>query len=219
MKKIPFIPAILCVLLLIVFGLIVAQLIGTAERDSTIGSTIGSNTAKLQLSSGTALNPGKPIQEFELLDHAGQPFGLDRLTGQWTVLFFGFTNCPDICPTTMQFLKTIKNKLAASGQWQGLQVGFMTVDPARDTVEHLARYVPHFDPEFVGITGSIANVQAFAKQMSMPFILEEKDERGHYNVAHSASLLLISPEAELRGIISAPHPFNELLADLQSLPR
>jgi len=206
LKKTQIIPIVLCGLLALVIGLMVAK---------TQQSSQGSDAIKL--TSGTALNPGKVIQPFDLLDHHGEVFDLDRLKGKWTVLFFGFTNCPDICPVTMHFLKSVKKHLVEKEAWGNVQVGFFTVDPARDTVEQLSNYVPHFDPEFIGITGSVKGVEQFAKQMSMPFQLEEKNERGHYNVAHSASLLLISPDAELRGIISAPHQLQPIVTDMLSL--
>ena len=208
MKKTQIIPIVLCGLLALVIGLIVAK-----TQQSSQGHE------NLQLVSGTALNPGKPIKPFDLLDHHGEKFDLERLQGKWTILFFGFTNCPDICPVTMQFLKSVKNNLIEQNAWENMQVGFFTVDPARDTVKQLSNYVPHFDPEFIGITGTIEAVEKFAKQMSMPFELEEKNERGHYNVAHSASLLLISPDAQLRGIISAPHQLQPIVTDVASLTK
>ena len=208
MKKTQIIPIVLCGLLALVIGLIVAK-----TQQSSQGHE------NLQLVSGTALNPGKPIKPFDLLDHHGEKFDLERLQGKWTILFFGFTNCPDICPVTMQFLKSVKNNLIEQNAWENMQVGFFTVDPARDTVKQLSNYVPHFDPEFIGITGTIEAVEKFAKQMSMPFELEEKNERGYYNVAHSASLLLISPDAQLRGIISAPHQLQPIVTDVASLTK
>lgn len=145
MKKQQLIPIILCGLLAVVVGLMVAK----TQTPSQAGS------GKLALVSGTALNPGKPIQPFDLLDHHGEKFDINRLKGKWTILFFGFTNCPDICPVTMHFLKSVKKSLIEKNAWDNVQVGFLTVDPARDTVEQLSNYVPHFDPEFVGITGSV----------------------------------------------------------------
>ena len=210
MKKSQIIPLVLCGFLALVIGVMVAK-----TQQSSPSSNSGSGT--LELVSGTALNPGKPIQAFDLLDHHGEKFDLGRLTGKWTLLFFGFTNCPDICPVTMQFLKSVKKNLVEKNAWENMQVGFFTVDPARDTVKQLSNYVPHFDPEFIGITGSLEGVEKFAKQMSMPFQLEEKNERGHYNVAHSASILLISPDAELRGILSTPHQLQPIVTDLASI--
>lgn len=208
MKNTHLISIVLCGVLALIVGLMVAK-----NKQTSTEQGIG----EITLVSGTALNPGKAIQPFELRDHQGNVFDLERLKGQWTLLFFGFTNCPDICPVTMQLLKSVKNNLVEKDAWKNIQVGFLSVDPARDTVEQLSKYVPHFDPEFIGITGTVQNIELFTKQMSMPFQLEEKNDRGHYNVAHSASMLLISPDAELRGIISAPHRFDDIVTDLQSL--
>lgn len=199
-------PIVLCGLLALVIGLMVSKKLQTNQ-----------DSGMIKLVSGTALNPGKPIQPFDLLDHQGDVFDLNRLKGKWTLLFFGFTNCPDICPVTLHFLKSVKKSLVDKNAWENVQVGFLTVDPARDTPEQLSKYVPYFDPEFIGITGSIVGIEQFAKQMSMPFQLEEKNERGHYNVAHSASILLISPDAQLRGILSTPHQLKPIVTDMLSL--
>ena len=86
------------------------------------------------------------------MDHHGQVFDNDRLLGKWTLVFFGFTYCPDICPTTMGFLNELMGQLEGT-EAEDTEVVMVTVDPARDTVEQLASYVPYFNPDFTGVTG------------------------------------------------------------------
>lgn len=199
------VPIILTALLALAIGAIVFQWL----KDNQPGEV---DTQTL-----TLLTPGKQLQSFELVDHKGQVFGMEQLQGQWNVLFFGFTNCPDICPTTMQLLKSIKDDLQQKQAWEGYRVLFVSVDPKRDTAEQLSRYVPFFDQEFVGLTGTDQQVSEFARQLSMPYIAEEPDDRGNYNVSHSASILLVGPNAALRGIISAPHDRSAIASDLALL--
>ncbi|MGH1541114.1 MAG: SCO family protein [Arenicella sp.] len=208
MQKKTLVPIVLVALLAVVSGFILQQ--WSADNKSS---------DLPQAQTITWLTPGKPLVPFTLRDHKDQSFSIDRLQDKWTVMFFGFTNCPDICPTTMQLLKTVKDDLQGQNAWLDYQVVFMSVDPQRDDPAQLARYVPFFDSEFIGLTGEVADVQQFAKQMSMPFVIEASDDRGNYNVAHSASILLISPEAQLRGIISAPHEKELIAADLLALQK
>ena len=104
----------------------------------------------------TPRDPG----EFELINHHGQPFTEASLEGDWTLLFFGFTYCPDVCPTTMSFLAEVKENLVDT-EAESTRVVMVSVDPARDTVEQLAQYVPYFHPEFLGVTGDFPDILSF----------------------------------------------------------
>ena len=94
----------------------------------------------------TPRNPG----EFALTNHFGEPFTATSLEGDWTLLFFGFTYCPDVCPTTMSFLAEVKDNLVGT-EAASTRVVMVSVDPARDSVDQLAQYVPYFHPEFLGV--------------------------------------------------------------------
>jgi protein SCO1/2 len=96
----------------------------------------------------TPRDPG----EFALTNHFGKPFTAESLEGDWTLLFFGFTYCPDVCPTTMSFLAEVKDNLVGT-EAASTRVVMVSVDPARDSVDQLAQYVPYFHPEFLGVTG------------------------------------------------------------------
>lgn len=159
-----------------------------------------------RLTAGTALPAPRPLTPFKLVDQHGQPFDLARLKGAWTFLFFGYTHCPDVCPTTMATLNVVTSKIAAAGgAGAPVQVVFVTVDPARDTVARLANYVPYFNKQFIGVTGSVADVDAFAAQLNILHMRSpEHAADGGYTVDHTASILLIDPQARFSAIFSAP---------------
>lgn len=210
-------PFIVVALLALVLGIISANL------DLLSGSDNGSNSSHpiknsiVRLDTATVLSPAKLVPEFSLLDHKGQEFTKQTLQGKHSIVFFGFINCPDICPGTLQFLKSVKHKLTEAQQWDEFQVVFVSVDPARDTVANMADYMPYFDQEFIGVTGTTDSIDAFAKSVSMPYSLSEKDEHGHYNVDHSASMLLMNEEGNVKAIITQPQTLDALSSDLLTI--
>ncbi|MEM7357895.1 MAG: SCO family protein [Pseudomonadota bacterium] len=170
-----------------------------------------------ELQKAIILPTPKKITSFTFIDHNNEQFSNQNLLGHWTIAFFGFTNCPDICPTTMQTLKQIKARLVEQDEWGNYQVLMVSVDPARDTPEQLKKYVPFFDPEFIGMTGDVEELTEFAKQLGVLFIAREADEYGAYDVDHSAAMILFNPKGEMAGVISAPHKLEEISADLITL--
>ena len=139
---------------------------------------------------------------FTLLDHRGAPFTKESLKGDWTLLFFGFTHCPDICPTTMSFLAKLKKELATT-EAADTQVVMLTVDPARDTPEVLAAYVPYFDATFTGVTGDFIKILSFARNFNAPFRKVTAPD-GTYELDHSANVVLINPRGDYHGFFKAP---------------
>lgn len=140
--------------------------------------------------------------EVALIDHHGAAFTEARFKDKWTLVFFGFTYCPDICPTTMAFL----NDFVAS--LEGTEVGdtevvMVSVDPARDTVEQLASYVPFFNQEFVGVTGEFLDVHRFATSLNTPF-RKVPGQGEDYQVDHSSNVVLINPKGDYHGFFKAP---------------
>ena len=113
------------------------------------------------------LPTAKVLRPFNLLDHNQQPFRLKNLKGQWTFLFFGYTHCPDICPVAMGMLAELFQRLEAESPFalQKARGVFISVDPQRDTAEHLKNYTSYFHPEFLGVTGSEKQLKAFSKQV------------------------------------------------------
>jgi protein SCO1/2 len=159
----------------------------------------------------------KELGPVNFTDHKGQKFGLNQLQGQWSILFFGFTNCPDVCPTTMQTLKQVKQDIGSAGVWNNFQVIMVSVDPERDTVERLNNYVPFFDPEFIGIKASIEHTTEFAKNVGILFYKSKQFDNGGYDVDHGAAIILINPQGKYAGVMTAPHIQTDMSADLIKL--
>lgn len=157
----------------------------------------------------------------ELVDHNGQPFTAKNLQGRWTIVYFGFTFCPDICPATLSQL----NKFDALIKEQSpkiakdMQYIMVTVDPDRDTAEKLKNYVPYFNKDFIGVTGEINNVYNLAVQMNVPFTPVVDAEDDIYLVDHGANLTLINPEGNYQGFIRPPLDSAKLLAVLNHVGR
>ena len=158
----------------------------------------------------TPRDPG----EFELLDHMGKPFSRAQLLGRWTLVFFGFTHCPDICPTTMVELADLKSQLANT-EAEATQVVMVSVDPARDTPERLSEYVPYFHPEFLGVTGDFTAILSFAQRLNAPFRkLSEPD--GDYQMEHTANVVLMNPRGDYHGFFRAPLDIPKMRVTLRS---
>lgn len=134
-------------------------------------------------------------KDFELTDHNGQRRKLADFKGKAVTVFFGFTHCPDVCPTTLGEMAQVMKELGAdSGR---LQVLFVTVDPARDTGEMLQRYVPAFHPSFLGMTGSAEDIARTAKEFKIIYQRQELPGGG-YSMDHSAGTYIFDPEGRLR---------------------
>ena len=140
--------------------------------------------------------------KIELVDHQGKAFTRDRLEGAWTLVFFGFTYCPDVCPTTMAFLDKLMGELEGT-EVEDTQVVMVSVDPARDTVEQLSQYVPYFNPEFIGVTGEFLDIHRFATALNTPF-RKVPGQGDNYQVDHSANVVLINPRGDYHGFFKAP---------------
>ena len=140
--------------------------------------------------------------EVVLIDHNGKPFTRASLEGNWSLVFFGFTYCPDICPTTMTFLNELMVGLEGT-EVEDTRVVMVSVDPARDTVEQLADYVPYFNPEFTGVTGEFLEIHRFATALNTPF-RKVPGQGEDYQVDHSANVVLINPKGDYHGFFKAP---------------
>ena len=168
------------------------------------------------LLAGTLLQPPKSIPDFALLDHANASFTAASLRDHWTLMFFGFTNCGDVCPTTLTVLATAFKTLKELPATQRPQVVFVSVDAKRDTPEVLSAYIKHFDPAFVGVTGTQPNLDAFTKSLGVPSAIRTF-ENGSYAVDHYAGVLAFNPQGELRALFSAPLTAEGLANDYRSL--
>jgi protein SCO1/2 len=151
----------------------------------------------------------------ELTDHAGKPRRLEDFRGKAVVLFFGFTHCPDVCPTT---LVEVAGALKALGpDAERVQVLLVTVDPERDTQEALARYVTAFDPRFLGLRGDAAATQRDAKEFKIYY--EKRKTGDTYTVDHSGQTYVIDPQGRLRLLVRPERVGQDLAPDLKTLLR
>ncbi len=155
-----------------------------------------------------------PLPDFELVDQAGAAAGRDVFEGHWDLVFFGFTSCPDICPITLSVLADAKTKLANAGHSPLPRIVLVSVDPERDTPERLADYIAYFGEDNLGLTGDIDEIRSFTKHVGVFFEKREADG-DDYTVDHSAVVLLIDPDAELRGLFSSPHKAENFINDLK----
>ena len=138
-----------------------------------------------------------------MVDHQGQVFNQERLQDVWSIVFFGFTHCPDICPTTLATLNDTYSKLKDREQ-ERLQIVMISIDPERDTVEKLAQYVPYFNDEFIGVTGNKHLIRRLTAELNIAYNQVPLDS-GDYTVDHSTQLVLINPKGHYHGFFKAPH--------------
>lgn len=155
------------------------------------------------------------LPDTPLVDDGGRLFTRDSLRGRRSVLFFGFANCPDICPATLSQLAIAKQRLAADGI-DFPDIYLVSVDPERDTPPVLAEYVAHFGADITGITGSPDEIAAFTKPLGI-YYAKSGDPAGDYSVDHSAVVLVINENAEWFALFSAPHSVDAFVHDLPIL--
>lgn len=168
------------------------------------------------LSAGIVLLPQpRALPELSLTNQDNQSFQVRNLGGKWTLVSFGYTFCPDICPTTLAELKRLQGLLPERSR-AALQVVMVSVDPNRDTAEQLKRYLAYFNPEFMGLTGPLADIQRLSATLGIPFVPGDT-QRDAYTVDHSGNLAIIGPDARLRGFVRAPLNVPALAAQLPSL--
>lgn len=135
-------------------------------------------------------------RELALTDHTGKPRTLADFKGKVVAVFFGYTHCPDVCPTTLAEMKAVKEKLGKDGE--RVQVLFVTVDPERDTAALLAQYVPAFDPSFIGLYGDAEATARTAKEFKVYYKKVPGSSAANYSVDHTAALYLYDPSGRLR---------------------
>lgn len=155
------------------------------------------------------------FSEFQLLDHRGEPFDNEDFKGKWSLIFFGFTHCPDICPTTLATLNKVVTPMTEEEK-ENLQVVLLSVDPERDTVAKLAEYVPFFNKSFVGLTGDPYQVLNLATQLGVVYNkvpLEGED----YTMDHSGNIVLINPRGDYHGVFRPPFEEGSLRVALRSI--
>ncbi len=155
----------------------------------------------------------RTLPDFSLIDHGGGQFGPQQLAGSWKLLFFGFTRCPDVCPTTLQTLAAASRKLDDLPEPLRPSVIMVTVDPLRDTVEALAAYVPYFDPDFVGVTGDMNQIQTLTQAMGVAYAYTPGTGSDDYGVEHTASIFMLNPDGDVVAVFGTPHSVEGIESD------
>jgi len=158
--------------------------------------------------------PARALPDFSLIDQEGRPFGPERLKGRWSLVFFGYTNCPDFCPTTLATLAAMEKRLRSDHAAVSPQVIFVSVDAKRDTPAQLAKYVPYFDPEFIGVTApDQSTLEAFAARLGVAVVLTPQPDGG-YTVDHSAAIFVVDPDGKLAAVLTGPFSASALQTDI-----
>lgn len=166
------------------------------------------DSTELQAAGIVLLPEPRPLPALALTNTEGKAQTLNRATGRWTLVFFGYTFCPDICPTTLAELRQLDSLLPASARAR-YQVVMVSVDPHRDTPEQLGRYLGFFNAGYQGLTGALADIQTLAAATGIPFIPGDT-QKERYTVDHSGNLALIGPDGLQYGFLRAPLNVQEL---------
>lgn len=168
------------------------------------------------LDAGIILLPqSRTVPALSLINQEGEAVQVDELKGKWTLLFFGYTFCPDICPATLAELRQLRNELPEALR-ERMQPVLVSVDPHRDTPEQLKQYLGFFGAGFIGLTGPLEDIQTLANGVGIPFIPGDTS-RENYTVDHSGNLVLIGPDGRQRGFIRAPLKVQKLKEQLPGL--
>ena len=182
-----------------------------------VAASIWSPKPPLVLASGTILAPARPLADFSLIDNQGRSFGAANLRGHWSLMFFGYTDCPDYCPTTLTTLAALEKQLRAGKTVAPPQVIFVSVDAKRDTPAQLNQFVPNFDPEFIGLTAaSQPAIEALAKKWGVAVNIQYA-ANGNYIVDHSTEIFVIDPAGNLAAILTGPFTVDALQSDFRRI--
>ncbi|MCC5792651.1 MAG: SCO family protein [Legionellaceae bacterium] len=169
---------------------------------------------------GTWLETARPVNTFELTGTDGKPFTNDSLQGQWTLMFFGFTNCGYLCPTTMAELGKTYRLLADKGVSPLPKVVMITIDPARDSLHKLNSYVHAFDQHFFGARGDTEMVKQMTNEMGVVYtrVASGDDQNSeNYDFQHSGAVMVFNPKGELNAFFTTPHNASDIAADYRAM--
>lgn len=187
-------------LALLVVGAVIALVARAPDDDRVVE----------QLAVTTVLPKPRPLPAFALTDHDGQPYDATRLNNNWDLVFFGFSNCAAICPTTLLILSTV-----AQATEPPARVVFISVDPRRDTTERLRTYVQAFGDRVTGVSGADTQLVKIASALGATYSVPDTD--GDYMVEHSGAVFLVDPRGRYAGVITRPDDPESMVADLQHL--
>jgi protein SCO1/2 len=164
------------------------------------------------------LSEARPLTPFTLRDQNGNPFTLDRLHDSWSLVFFGYTHCPDICPTTLGMLKMVAKRLEEQPAIAAnTRILFVSVDPKRDTLPHLKEYIAYFNPDFSAATGEQEQIDNLSRQLGAMYLFDGDTSGSDYIVNHSASVALVDPQGRWVARFNPPHTVAKFSSDYLQL--
>ncbi len=156
----------------------------------------------------------KMLEPFVFSDQFGRVFRKDNVMDKWTFMFFGYTQCPDVCPMTLSVLSQVYDRIDGADD---AQVLFVSVDPDRDTPKVLKEYVGFFNDKFIALTGEKDNIDGFVEQIGAGYLLEEESSPGEYLVNHTSAIFLVDPRGRLVAAFSQPHDANTILEQFKNI--
>jgi protein SCO1 len=167
---------------------------------------------------GTVFSNPREIQPFTLVDHTGKNFDNRSLQGRWSFIFFGYTHCPDVCPTTLSVLNSIAHRL--EDLKDQVQFVFISIDPGRDTTEKLGQFVSYFNGAFIGATGTDDAIGALTRQLGVIYArVTENTGTDGYLMDHSASVLLVNPAGRFHAVFSPPLNAADMADDFTNITK
>lgn len=207
-NRIMFTVAGLFAFVALVLGMYVSQQLNSSKHNS------------VREFNGTLLDKPREVSAFSLMGIDSAPFNNASLKGHWTMVFFGFTNCGTICPTTMAKLGKMYHLLEASGDKQLPHVVMVSVDAERDTLDKLAHYVKSFNPHFYGARGDDASIKEMTQELGIAYAKIAKpsgESTQQYDIEHTGTVILFNPEGKLSAFFTSPHQASLLAKDYQQL--
>ncbi len=175
--------------------------------------------APVKLQGGTMLSAGMPLSPFKLINDNGKPLTQKNLRGKWTLVFFGFTNCPKVCPTTLAELNQVYQQLQNDKIKKMPRVLFVSVDPARDKPSIIRAYLAHFNKHFEGATGNKKQLNSLTKEVGIAFMKAQKSNDKNYNIEHSGAILVLNPQGIWVAVLTAPHNSKTMVKDYLQIVR
>lgn len=206
---------ILAILIIIVILLAILGYYSHYKKTAPLPAT---PTTQQTTPTQTLLPAPRTLNPFSLTDDAGNPLTNANLKGHWSLMFFGFTHCGDVCPTTLTELNKMYQQLQKDLPADRLpQIIFVSVDPERDTQPVLHNYIKNYNPNFIGATGNSDNLNVFVKDLGVYFHKKPSQDANTYDMEHSPQIYLFNPDGNWVGILTYPQQAEQLTQNYQAL--
>lgn len=175
---------------------------------------------KPTLQTATIFSQPRNIAPFQLTDDNNKPFTAENLKGHYSLVFFGFTHCPDLCPTTLSMLNQTYKTLASQSNIPLPQIIFISVDPEQDTPAVIKTYLSSFNTAFLGATGTTKQLDELTQEMSVLYAkVAQAGDPSHYTIDHSGTIIIVDPQGQFYGVFTMPHDAQKIAADMRNLLR